>query len=70
MIVSRVLDQQAKEFPQLEIERIDILASPMRALKAGVRIIPTLMAGDRKLSGFLLSAEQIRKFIQGKENQT
>jgi len=70
MIVSRVLDQQAKEFPQLEIERIDILTSPVRALKAGVRIIPTLMAGDRKLSGFLLSAEQIRKFILGEESQT
>ena len=70
MIVSRVLDQQAKEFPQLEIERIDILTSPVRALKAGVRIIPTLMAGDRKLSGFLLSAEQIRKFILDEESQT
>ncbi len=70
MIVSRVLDQQAKEFPQLEIERIDILTSPVRALKDGVRIIPTLMAGDRKLSGFLLNAEQIRTFILDEESQT
>ncbi len=64
MLVGRELTKLEKEFPQLEIEKVDILTSPARSLKDGVRMIPTLKAGNRVLSGIFLSAPEIRNFIK------
>jgi hypothetical protein len=64
MLVSRELTKLQQEFPELEIEKVDILAEPGRTLKDGVKMIPTLKAGDRLLSGIFLSSAKIRNFIQ------
>jgi len=63
MLVDRELTKLDKEFPQLSIEKVDILTSPGRALKAGVKMIPTLQAGEKKLSGLFLGSGQIREFV-------
>lgn len=63
MIVGRELTRLQQEFPELRIEKVDILTSPGRALKDGVRMIPTLMTGDRKLSGIFLNSAAIREFV-------
>ena len=63
MMVGRELTRLQQEFPKLEIEKVDILTSPARALKQGVRMIPTLQAGEDTLSGIFLSSSQIKAFI-------
>jgi hypothetical protein len=64
MLVGRELTKLQQEFPQLEIEKVDILAQPGRALKDGIKMIPTLKSGDRRLSGIFLSSAKIRDFVQ------
>ncbi len=63
MLVNRELTKLQKEFHNLRIKRVDILAHPGIALKAGVRMIPTLDAEGARLSGFLLSSAEIRNFV-------
>jgi len=63
MLVGRELTKLKEEFPQLEIEKVDILANPGRTLKEGIRMIPTLRAGDKTLTGIYLSPAQVRAFV-------
>ena len=63
MLVGRELTKLGREFPQLKVKKVDILTSPGRALKEGVKMIPTLQAGERKLSGVFLTSDEIRKFV-------
>lgn len=63
MLVSRELKKLEKEMPGLTINRVDIVTHPGRAWKDGVRMIPTLRAGEQTLSGIFLSPEQIRAFV-------
>ncbi len=64
MLVDRALTKLKKEYPQLTVEKVDILTQPGRALKDGVKMIPTLKAGDKILSGIFLTSSRIRDFIQ------
>ena len=63
MLVGRELTKLGREFPQLKIEKVDILTNPGQALKQGVKMIPTLQAGERRLSGVFLSKDEIRDFV-------
>jgi hypothetical protein len=63
MIVGRELAKLEKEFPQLLIKKIDILTHPVQAMQEGVKMIPTLIAGEKRLSGFLLSSQELRSFV-------
>ena len=63
MLVGRELTKLQKEFPKLQIEKVDILTSPGRTLKDGVKMIPTLKAGDRTLTGIFLRSAQVREFV-------
>ena len=47
-----------------KLETIDILAQPKVAFKAGIKMIPTIEAGGRKLSGIILKKEQIEQFLR------
>jgi hypothetical protein len=49
--------------PDIRVEEVDIVTSPLRALKDGVRFIPTLKSGDKTLTGFFLSREKIQGFL-------
>ncbi|RUM37895.1 MAG: hypothetical protein DSY70_08965 [Desulfobulbus sp.] len=63
MIVGRELTKLQKEFPELEITKVDIMAQPLKSLKQGITMIPTLTTGQETLSGFMLSSSRIRDFV-------
>ncbi|MEN8258255.1 MAG: hypothetical protein ABFS09_10385 [Thermodesulfobacteriota bacterium] len=37
---------------------------PKKAWQAGIRMVPCLVAGDKKMSGIMLSKKKIRSFIK------
>jgi hypothetical protein len=63
MLVDRELTKLQEEDSDLKITRIDIVTNPLQTWKNGIRMFPALKYGDKVLSGFLLSGEEIRKFI-------
>jgi len=64
LLVSRELKKLKIEYPQLEIEEIDVLLHPLTTLKNNIRMIPTLMIDRQILSGIFLSAKRIRNFTK------
>ena len=50
--------------PEIDVEEVDIVTNPLRAWRDGVRFIPTLKHGDRRLSGVLLSRKEIQQFLE------
>ncbi|MDD3814312.1 MAG: hypothetical protein PHZ02_06655 [Desulfocapsaceae bacterium] len=50
--------------PEIHIEEVDIITNPLRALKDGIRFIPTLKNGDKTLSGIFLSRTEIQNFLK------
>lgn len=62
-MAGRALAELEREFPDLDITKIDVTLHPMKAWQEGVRMIPCLADGDKKLSGILLSKDKIRTFI-------
>jgi len=47
----------------ITIEEIEIITNPVRALRDGVKFIPTIASGDQKISGILLNKEKIAVFL-------
>jgi len=58
------LRQALRQFPEIEVEKIELLTNRDRARSDGVRSIPTFLADDRKLCGFLLTKKRIRMFLE------
>jgi hypothetical protein len=56
-----------EDYPHIRVERVEYLTNARAARVAGVRSIPALRAGDRKLDGFLLSRRRIRNFFDSLE---
>lgn len=63
MLVGRALKNLQREIPNLDIEEVDVVANPLTSWRAGIRMIPTLVKGEHRLSGVLLSEKQIRDFL-------
>lgn len=59
----KTLQRLAAADPALSIEEVDILGSPLRAWRDGIRMIPALKDGNRLLSGIFLSESAIRRFL-------
>lgn len=66
LITRRELASLHKELPSLEIEEIDVLRSPIRAWKDGIKTIPALKLGENIITGFMLRRKQIMTFLQCK----
>lgn len=62
-LAGRALAELKEDFPALEISRVEVTMHPLTALAAGVRMIPSIVAGTEKLSGFMLSKTEIRAFL-------
>jgi predicted DsbA family dithiol-disulfide isomerase len=58
------LSQLQRDFPDVVVEKVELLANLGRAREEGVRLIPTLVSGDRKLSGVYLTKAAIRRFME------
>lgn len=53
-----------RDFPDVTVEKVEFLTHQAEAREAGVATIPTLVAGSRRLSGFLLTRGAIREFLE------
>lgn len=63
MLASRVLAHLKKEFPDVEIDEIEVTTQPLRVLRDGVTMIPTLVHEGQKLAMLMPSESKIRDFI-------
>lgn len=63
MFVSRELKKIQAEQPTLEMEEIDVVTNPFKSWENGIRMIPTIIYGEQRLSGVFLSSKQIRDFL-------
>jgi len=60
LALKRVLRERADD---VEVERVEILKDRKRAKAAGIRSIPTLVAGGQVLAGFVLTPARIERFL-------
>jgi len=58
------LRQLLPEFPQIQVEQVELLTNLGRARREGVPRIPTLIAGEQRLTGFILTKGRIRRFLE------
>ena len=63
-MAGRSLAKLLAEFPDVTLDEVEFLTNRERAKADGVRQIPTLVSGDRKLSGFYLTQNRIRRFLE------
>lgn len=63
MLVRRELTRLRREYPELEVEEVDVVLNPLRAWRSGIRMIPALRAGGDLLAGIVLAPEEIRRFV-------
>ena len=63
MLVGRELRRIQEEHPDIEVEEIDVIVNPLKSWQDGIRMIPTLVTGEQKLSGVFLSAKEIKDFL-------
>ncbi len=63
-MAKKALDELLADRDDIQLEEVEILSNPLRALKDGVKFIPTLKSGKEQLSGILLSSEKIDTFIK------
>ena len=64
MLADRALAKVLKEYPAIEMEKVDIVTNPTRAWNDGIRMFPALKSGDEIVSGIFLNEDEIRTFIQ------
>jgi hypothetical protein len=62
-LARKSLQQLLAAYPDIELECVDILVSPRRALRDGIRMIPAIKAGERLLSGVYLDRKAIAAFL-------
>ena len=49
--------------PRLQIEEVELVTSPLRAWRDGIKMVPALKIGDNVLSGLYLSKTAITDFL-------
>ncbi len=49
--------------PHLQIEEVELVTSPLRTWRDGIKMVPALKVGDNVLSGLYLSKEAITDFV-------
>ena len=65
----KALDELVENRDDIHLEEIEILRNPGRALREGVKFIPTLKCGEDQVSGIFLSRHAIRTFIEKMEQK-
>lgn len=63
-LARRWLGQLLEEYPGVGVEEVELLTNYRRSRQAGVSRIPALVAGERRLSGFFLTKERLRRFLE------
>lgn len=62
-MAKKALDELLVTRDDIQLEEVEVLSSPLRSLRDGIKFIPTLRCGDTRLSGILLSREAIESFL-------
>lgn len=62
-MAGRHLRALSAENPDFDVEEVDIITSPRRAWRDGIRMVPALRVGEKVLSGLYLSRETIIDFL-------
>lgn len=68
-MAKKALDELLADMDDVQLEEVEVLSSPLRALKDGVKFIPTLQCGQERLSGIFLNRDKIAAFIKKVRNQ-
>ena len=63
-MAKKALDELLTDVDDVQLEEVEIITNPLRALKDGVKFIPTLKSGDERLSGILLNQKKIKAFLE------
>jgi hypothetical protein len=58
------LKQLLPDFPDIEVNKVELLANFGSLRKEGIHLIPALVSGENKLSGMFLTKKQIRRFLE------
>ena len=59
-----ILSRIRAEFPDVTVEKLEYFTHLGEAKRDGVRGIPTLVAGERRLGGVFLTPGSIRRFLE------
>lgn len=63
-MAGKYLMEELQDFPEVQLEQVDILTAPFTAIQAGVRMIPAIMINGHKLSSVYLGRKEIRSFLR------
>lgn len=63
-MAKKALDELLIDMKDVHLEEVEVLSSPRRTLKDGVKFIPTLKCGTKQLSGIFLNRDKIKEFLQ------
>jgi hypothetical protein len=58
------LSRIGSDFPEVSVEKVEYFTHLDQAKRDGVRAIPTLVAGERRLGGIFLTPKSIRRFLE------
>lgn len=67
-MAARALEQVKKDFPNLDVEPIEVTKHPIVTLKAGILMVPALKINNATLSGIFLSRKKMQDFIADQIN--
>ena len=68
MFVGYELKKLKKEYPEIELESIEVTTDFKRTWNDGIKIFPALKIENEILSGLILTPRRIRKFVQSHLN--
>lgn len=51
------------DYPDIDIQKVDVLANRQKFNEEGLKIFPALVSGNKKISGFYLSKGKIAAFL-------
>jgi hypothetical protein len=63
-LTGRALARLRREFPELEIETVEVTRYPQRAWQDGVRMLPAVCREGKVLTGLYLTDEALRNFLR------
>jgi len=63
-MAKKALDELLADMDDVELEEVEVMTNPLRALKDGIKFIPCLKSGDEKISGILLGSDKIKSFLK------
>ena len=58
------LKQLLPDFPDIEVNKVELITNLGNLRKEGIKMIPAMVSGDKKMSGLFLTKRHIRCFLE------